>query len=225
MSGLIVHYECGDSDEREGRDDRRGRGDRDSKRGRGDRDGGMAQEYWNKYARMSYKQFAQGYRHAEHGVTDEQIRDTFLYGDKNGDFELSFHEFQRLVALKEGPPDGDHAKMKWYWRHFASYKDRGMTQEEFYAGSQVENQGASWDEIMGYFHQLDHNGDSYLSRNEFFSMSEMDGHDGKDREEMNADDYWQKFSSGGHMSYEDFAEAYNHSTPGVSKDEIWAAWD
>ena len=142
----------------------------------------------------------------------------------NGDFELNFHEFQRMIAMKEGPPKGDKAKMKWYWRHFASYKEKGMTQEEFYMGSQVENQGMSWDEAMGYFNMLDHNEDGRLSRKEFFSMSEMEGHEGKKEDEMNADDYWQKFSNGKSMSFEDFERAYNHGHSGVSKEEIAKAW-
>jgi len=73
----------------------------------------------------------------------------------------------------------------------------------------------SWDEAMGYFHQLDHNEDGRLSRNEFFSMSEMDGHDGKKEEDMNADDYWQKFAKDGHMKWIDFKRAYEHAEPGV----------
>jgi Ca2+-binding EF-hand superfamily protein len=115
--------------------------------------------------------------------------------------------------------------MKWYWKYFSSYKDRGMTQEEFYAGSQVENAGASWDEIMGVFHQLDHNGDGNLSKKEFFSMSEMDGHDGKNEKDMNADDFWQKYSNDGHMKWVDFKRAYEHAEPGATWEQIDQMWN
>jgi len=43
---------------------------------------------------------------------------------------------------------------------------------------------------MGYFRMLDHNGDGRLSKNEFYSMSEMEGHEGKTDADMTADDYW-----------------------------------
>jgi Ca2+-binding EF-hand superfamily protein len=117
--------------------------------------------------------------------------------------------------MKEGPPDGDHEKMKWYWRIFASCKGKGMTKEEFYTGSQIENAGASWDEMMGYFNQLDHNEDGHLSKSEFFSMSEMEGHDGKKEDDMNADDFWMKYSKDGFMQWDDFERAYKHAEPGV----------
>lgn len=213
-----IRYECMTGGEKRDGKGKRGRKDRDSDSD-SDSDGDMAREYWNKFARMNYRQFAQGYRHAEPGVTDEQIRDSFLYGDKNGDFELDFHEFQRLVAMKEGPPDGDHEKMRWYWKHFASYKNKGMTEEEFYMGSQVENEGMSWDEAMNYFRMLDHNGDGRLTKNEFYSMSEMEGHEGKSDDEMTADDYWQKFSKDGKvMTFDSFVNAYEHAEKGVSKE-------
>jgi hypothetical protein len=103
-------------DKRDGRD-RKDRGDRKredrrksgspGRDGRGrkgkdsdsDSDNDMAREYWNKFARMDYGQFAKGYRHAEQGVTDEEIRDSFLWGDKNGDFELNYHEFKRMITV------------------------------------------------------------------------------------------------------------------------------
>jgi hypothetical protein len=132
IKGAKVSYECmsgGSDNKKDGK--RRGR-DRDSDSDSED----MAEEYWNRYARMNFKQFAQVYRHVEPGVTDEQIRDHFLLGDKNGDFELDFNEFDRLVAMKEGSPEGENAKMKWYWKHFVSYKAKGMTKEEFYEAAQ-----------------------------------------------------------------------------------------
>jgi Ca2+-binding EF-hand superfamily protein len=89
-----------------------------------------------------------------------------------------------------------------------------MTIEEFFAGSQVEEPGMPYEEVEGHFKSWDENGDWRLSKKEF--ISGMGGGHGEDRDQMKPDEYWQKFSSGGHMSWEDFAEAYNHSTPGVS---------
>lgn len=88
----------GSPDRRDGDNRRRDRKGRDSDSD-SDSDDGMAREYWNKFARMDYRQYSQGYRHAEPGVTDEQIKDSFLWGDKNGDFMLNFHEFKRMVAV------------------------------------------------------------------------------------------------------------------------------
>jgi hypothetical protein len=141
-----------------------------------------------------------------------------MFGDHDDNLLLSWHEFQRLVDLKQGPPEDDHEKLKWYWKHFASYKEKGMTKEEFFAGSRLDNPDSSWEEIMGIFMQLDHNENGFLSRKEFMSISEMDGeeHDGKDEDEMNADDYWQHFSKGSHMNWIDFKRAYEHAEPGVT---------
>jgi hypothetical protein len=56
VAGMMIHYECGDRDGgARNADAKRDREGRDGRKGRGGRDGGMAQEYWNKYARMSYK--------------------------------------------------------------------------------------------------------------------------------------------------------------------------
>merc|ERR1719203_97643 len=74
-----------------------------------------AQDYWNRYARMDYSHFRDGYQHADPSVTDEQVKDTFLYADKNRDFQLQYHEFERIVALKEGPPGDMWESMEWYW--------------------------------------------------------------------------------------------------------------
>jgi len=202
---------------------RKGRKGRDSD---SDSDDDMAREYWNKFARMDFGQFAKGYRHAEQGVTDEEIRDSFLWGDKNGDFELNFHEFKRMITIKQGPPDhSDEASMKWYWKNFASYKDKGMTIEEFFMGSRIEHPDMPYEQVEEIFRELDHNGDWRLSRSEFMSMSEMEGHDNKRREDMNADDYWQHFSKGGVMDYDSFAEAYQQSLECVTPEMISAAWN
>jgi Ca2+-binding EF-hand superfamily protein len=56
-------------------------------------------------------------------------------------------------------------------------------------------------------------------------MSEMEGHDNKKREDMNADDYWQHFSKGGAMDFDAFAEAYKHTLECVTPDMINAAWN
>jgi hypothetical protein len=155
------------SDDRDRRDIMSEKRDR---RNRDDDKDDMAQEYWNSFARMSFSQFAAGYQHAEPGVTDEAVRDSFLFGDTDGNFELSWHEFERLVAVGEGPPKDMHDKLEWYWAHFAHYPEKGMTMGEFYTGSQVESAGTSWEEIEGLFHELDQNGDDLLSREEFMSL-------------------------------------------------------
>jgi hypothetical protein len=56
-------------------------------------------------------------------------------------------------------------------------------------------------------------------------MSEMEGHDNKRREDMNADDYWQHFSKGGVMDYYSFADAYKQSAECVTQDLISKAWN
>lgn len=65
IKGAKVTYECmsGGSDSKKDGKRRGGDSDSDSE--------DMAEEYWNRYARMNFKQFSQGYRHAEPGVTDE----------------------------------------------------------------------------------------------------------------------------------------------------------
>lgn len=57
LKGTKVRYECmtgGEKKERDGKG-KRGRKDRDSD---SDSDDDMAREYWNKFARMNYRQFA-----------------------------------------------------------------------------------------------------------------------------------------------------------------------
>jgi hypothetical protein len=49
--------------------------------------------------------------------------------------------------------------MKWYWKNFASYKDKGMTIEEFFMGSRIEHPDMPYEEVEAIFKELDHNGD------------------------------------------------------------------
>jgi hypothetical protein len=69
---------------------------------------------------MSLQQFSEGYSHAEPDVTDDQIIDSYLRSDSNGDSELSYDEFNRLVKMMNGPPKDLHDKLRWYWKNFAS---------------------------------------------------------------------------------------------------------
>jgi hypothetical protein len=112
IPGMNVACDFGE-DEKESESD--GWDSSDSDSSSSDDEGVDAQEYWNRYARLDYSQFRDGYHHADPSATDEEVRDTFLYADTNRDFQLQYHEFERIVALKGGPPDDMWESMEWYW--------------------------------------------------------------------------------------------------------------
>merc|ERR1711990_20715 len=64
---------------------------------------------------MAFAGFAEGYRHADPNVSEQEIKDAWNNANSNVYGYLSRDEFFRMV----GEEPGDEKDAQWYWNEFA----------------------------------------------------------------------------------------------------------